>query len=224
MPSKARINLEQTRTEIRDFYAVHQLVKGIPGVRKKLDVLNKGTIVLLSAIWEGFCEDITSEALALIIEEAPTATVLPVPLQRAIALELKDSRHELAIWQLADNGWRDVLRARLKGMQEKRNRRLNSPQSANIDELFRQALGIDGLSSNWATAGTSAEENAAKLDQFVELRNSIAHRGLGNTAVNKVTVRKFVNQVHLLAIPTESTVEVSVAQAIGRWPWNDTQH
>jgi hypothetical protein len=50
---EARLNLERTGSEIRDFYTVHQLVKDMLAVRRRLGVLNKGMIVLLSAIWEG---------------------------------------------------------------------------------------------------------------------------------------------------------------------------
>jgi len=39
MPSMARLNLERTGSEIRDFYAVHQLVKDMPAVRRKLGSL-----------------------------------------------------------------------------------------------------------------------------------------------------------------------------------------
>jgi len=50
----ARLNLERTGSEIRDFYAVHQLVKDMPAVRRKLAVLNKGTIEEMSSNWAGY--------------------------------------------------------------------------------------------------------------------------------------------------------------------------
>ena len=219
MASHARLNLERTRTEIRHFYAIHQLVKDIPGVRKKLDVLNKGMIVLVSAAWEGFCEDLAAEALLLIVDEATAATALPVPLQRIIARELQQSPHELAIWRLAGDGWRDVLRDRLEDLHEERNRRLNTPKTGNIDELFRSALGIEQVSTDWSTPRSSAEENASRLDAFIELRNSIAHRGVDDRPVPKTTVRQFNNHVNVLAERTEHVIELCVEGAIRRWPW-----
>jgi RiboL-PSP-HEPN len=215
----ARLNLERTGSEIRDFYVVHQLAKDIRGIRRRLDVLNKGTIVLLSAIWEGFCEDITAEALLLLVDGAPDAGALPTPLQRIIARELKQSPHELAVWRLAGDGWRDVLHTRLSYLQKERNRRLNTPTSTNIDEFFKQALGIDEMSSNWATTRTSAKENASRLDTFIELRNAIAHRGLGDAVVHKTTVKNFNNHIQQLATLTESAVEQLVERSIGRHPW-----
>ncbi len=185
MPSMARFNLERTGSEVRDFYAVHQLAKDMPAIRRKLDILNKGTIMLLSAIWEGFCEDLTAEALLLLVDGAPDSAALPTTLQRIVARELKQSPHELAVWRLAGDGWQDVLHTRLSHLQMERNRRLNTPTSTNIDEFFKQALGIDAMSSNWATTQASAKENASRLDTFIELRNAIAHRGPGDDVVPK---------------------------------------
>ncbi len=218
--STARLNLERTRSEIRDFYAVHQLVKNMPAVCRKLDVLNKGTIVLLSAIWEGLCEDLTAEALLLLVDGAPDAAALPTSLRRIVAQDLEESPHELAVWQLAGEGWRDLLRTRLSDLQEERNRRLNTPKSANIDEFFKQALGIEKMSSNWATPQATAEENASQLDAFIELRNAIAHRGLPDVSVPKIQVKRFNNHVQRLAMQTETAVEGLIEGSIGRCPWN----
>lgn len=212
--------MERTGSEIRDFYAVHQLVKDMPAVRRKLNVLNKGMIVLLSASWEGFCEDITSEALLLVVDGAPDASTLPMPLRRIVARELEKAPHDLAVWELAGNGWRDVLRRRLDHLQEQRNKRLNTPKSTNIDEFFRRALGVEAMSSHWATEQASAEENAAKLDVFIQLRNEIAHRGLRDAVVPKKTVKKFTNHLQQMAASTESVVEGLVRHSTGHCPWN----
>lgn len=219
MPSIARLSLEGSGSEIRDFYTVHQLVKDMPAVRRKLEVLNKGTIVLLSAVWEGFCEDLTAEALLLLVEGAPGSVCLPVPLRREIARELEDSPHELAVWDLAGGGWRDVLLARMERLREERNRKLNTPKSANINEHFRRALGIEEMSSHWVTPEGSAEQNAIALDAFVELRNDIAHRGLKDVVVTKGVVKKFNNHIQRLAAATEAVVEDLVESSIGRRPW-----
>lgn len=221
MPSEARLNLQQTGSEIHDFFTIHQLMKDVRKARRRLVVLNKGMVVLLAASWEGFCEDITAEALAILVDRAPNAAALPSSLRRAIARELENSPHELEIWRLAGDGWRDVLRARLSHLQEERNRRLNTPKSGNIDEFFKQALGIDKMSSNWGTAQASADENASKLDGFVQIRNEIAHRGLRDALVTKTAVKDFNNHIQKLATQTESTVEELIERSIGHSPWHE---
>jgi HEPN superfamily RiboL-PSP-like protein len=219
MPSEARLNLQQTGSEIRDFFTIHQLMKDVRKARRRLVVLNKGMVVLLSASWEGFCEDLTAEALAILVDEAPNAAVLPIPLRRAIARELESSPHDLEIWRLAGDGWRDVLRARLSHLQDERNRRLNTPKSGNINDFFKHALGIDEMSSNWGTAQASADENASTLDGFVQLRNEIAHRGLRDSVVTKTAVKNFNSHIQKLATQTETTVEELIERSIGHCPW-----
>jgi hypothetical protein len=219
MPSEARINLEHTGSEIRDFFTIHQLMKDVRKARRRLIVLNKGMIVLLSASWEGFCEDLTAEALALWVEEAPDSAFLPISLRRTIARELERAPHELEIWRLAGDGWRDVLRGRLNQLQNERNRRLNTPTSGNIDEFFKQALGIDKMSSKWGPDEVIAGENASKLDGFVHLRNEIAHYGLRDAVVTKTAVKDFNNHLQKLAILTEAAVEAVVEDSIGHRPW-----
>jgi len=55
----------------------------------------------------------------------------------------KADQHDLAVWSLADGGWRQVLMDRLDGLREARNRRLNTPKAGQIDDLFFRALGIE---------------------------------------------------------------------------------
>lgn len=221
MPSNARLQFQEAGSEIRDFFAIHQLTKDVPVVRQNLDVLNKGMIVLLSALWGGFCEDLAAEALLVLVDEAPDANALPTALRRTIARELEQSPQDLAVWALAGSGWRNVLRTRLNDLQEERNRRLNTPKSANIDEFFKRALGIDKMSSKWATPRVSTEENASKLDGFIDLRNEIAHRGGRDTAVTKTLVKNFNNHVQRLSKLTESAVGELVEPSIGRSPWDE---
>ncbi len=220
MPSEARLNLQQTGSEIRDYFTIHQLMKDVRKARRRLVVLNKGMIVLLSASWEGFCEDLTAEAISMLVDEAPSAAVLPIALRRAIARELENDPHDLEIWRLAGDGWRDVLRARLSHLQDERNRGLNTPKSGNINEFFKQALGIDSMSSNWGTAQASADENASTLDGFVQLRNEIAHRGLGDAIVTKTAVKNFNSHIQKLATRSECTVEELIERSIGHRPWH----
>jgi phage-related protein len=125
----------------------------------------------------------------------------------------------LAVWRLAGDGWRDVLHTRVSYLQKERNRRLNTPTSTNIDEFFKQTLGIDEISSDWATTQASAKENASRLDAFIEWRNAIAHRGWGDAVVSKTTVKNFNNHIQRLATLTESAVEQLLERSIGRHPW-----
>jgi hypothetical protein len=69
MPSEARKSLDDNLEDIRRLLALHATVGGKgKGRRYGLGVLNKSPVVLITAYWEAYCEDIAAEALAHIVK------------------------------------------------------------------------------------------------------------------------------------------------------------
>jgi hypothetical protein len=63
MPSEAQKSLDANLKEIERLLALHTMVGGkTKGRRYGLEVLNKSAIVLITAYWEAYCEDIAAEA------------------------------------------------------------------------------------------------------------------------------------------------------------------
>ena len=87
------------------------------------------------------------------------------------------------------------------------NRKLNTPKYKNIDDLFESAIGIADVSSKWdLSTKMKAERARVKLDQLVELRGEIAHRGRAKTSVKKSTVVDYLEFIKKLAARTGGTV------------------
>jgi hypothetical protein len=193
MSSNARILFDENARDIVRLLEFHKHKGGIAkGRRYGLEVLNKSAIVLLTSFWEAYCEDIAGEALEHLVAHARTADKLPVELRKLVAKELKSERHELAVWRLSGTGWRAVLKRRLASLQAERNRRLNTPKTAQIDDLFLKALGISKVSDSWHWPKKMTVARAtAKLDRYVELRGAIAHRGAAAGTVRKVQVTDY---------------------------------
>src|SRR6266566_4922218 len=194
MASEARKAFDESLTEVSRLMEIHgQLGGDKRGRRHQLEVLNKSAVVLITAIWEAYCEDIVSEALKHLLQHATNAESLPKVLKKFIAAELKKDNNEIAVWALADKGWRAVLQKRQAALQEERNRRLNTPNSDKIKELFHRALGIDDITSAWSWKKMSSKSAAVKLDGYVTLRHEIAHRGTAVSSVNKVQVGGYID-------------------------------
>ncbi len=72
-----------------------------PGVgrRHQLEVLTKSSLVLLTAIWEAYFEDVAAEALEQLIENSGSPDTLPKEIKQLVAKELKAESHELAVWR-----------------------------------------------------------------------------------------------------------------------------
>jgi len=59
------------------------------GRRHQLEVLNKSAVILITAIWEAYCEDIVAEAVEHNIEHATNAVDLSKEIKKLVSKELK---------------------------------------------------------------------------------------------------------------------------------------
>lgn len=221
MPSKARLSFDKNASDIKKLLSFHQQKGGtLRGRRYGLEVLNKSAIVLITSFWEAYCEDLATEGLEHIVKHGKDASVLTKELKKQIAKELTNDDNDLAIWSLSDDGWRLVLKKRLQNLKEERNRRLNTPKSTNIDDLFLKALGISKISQTWKWA-TKMNANSAreKLDEYVKLRGVIAHRGKSSKSVQKVDVTDYFDLIKKLAAKTGGKVNRHVKDVTGKPLW-----
>ncbi|MBO0748276.1 MAG: hypothetical protein J2O47_07990 [Acidimicrobiaceae bacterium] len=159
-----------------------------------MEALHKAAIVLLTAFWEAFCEDLAAEGLQHLVDHG-TASSLPTELRKLVAKELREAKHHLAIWDLAGGGWRMVLERRLKRLKDDRNRKLNSPKSDKINELVENTVGIKETSKAWYWSKMPTFRAAEKLDGYIETRGAIAHRGSYDSSVRKGWVADYHNHV-----------------------------
>src|ERR1700733_15052449 len=107
MPSKAREAFKENASDIERLLEIHEDIGGdAQGRRYRLEVLNKSAIVLITAFWEAYCEDLAAEAVKHLVDNCEKADKLPLDLRKRIAKELKDDRHELAVWTLAGDAWK----------------------------------------------------------------------------------------------------------------------
>jgi len=220
MASKARAAFAKNCEDIDRLLEIHDTLGGSkPGRRRRLEVLNKSAIVLVTAVWEAYCEDIVAEGLAHVVKKAPDSKALPKQLRKQVLAELQADKDELAAWALADDGWRNVLEKRLERLQEERNRKLNTPKTAQIDELFERGLGIPHISASWYWEGMSKAQAAKKLDDYVALRGAIAHRGSGTGSVSKVQVNAYYGHVTRLVGKTGGKVNSTVKKVTGSALW-----
>ena len=221
MASKARLAFDKNTFDIKRLLDLHEQEGGPKrGRRYGLAVLNKSAIVLITAYWEAYCEDIAAEGLKHLVKYSRTPDSVPVELKKCIAKDLKKDPHDLAVRSLSDRGWRGVLASRLGKLQEERNRRLNTPKSENIDGLFLSALGIERISECWHWATKMTPKRArVKLDKYVTLRGEIAHRGTAARSVTKSQVVDYLTFINHLASKTGGRVYGHVGKPTRRPLW-----
>lgn len=220
MTSQARIKFNDNCDDINRLLGIHEELTGTaPGRRYGTEVLNKSAIVLLTAFWEAYCEDLAAEALSHLVEHASSAQALPEELRKLVARELKGHKNDLEIWKLSGEGWRQVLTLRLDALQQRRNMGLNTPKAKQLDELFHDALGIKAVSESWVWSNMTRVRASAKLDDYVVLRGAIAHRGAAASTVKKRHVKGYFEHLKRLVELTEARVAEVAWKATKVEPW-----
>jgi hypothetical protein len=220
MPSKARQAFDRNAEDIDRLLEIHQGLGGdARGRRFKLEVLNKSAVVLITAIWEAYCEDLAAEALEHMVTHLKDASALPKVLKKRIAKELKADANEIAVWQLADAGWKAKIKARLVALAEERNRKLNTPKSESIDQLFSDAIGLPVVSVAWRWKKMTSDTAKKKLDDYVTLRGAIAHRGKGSATCKKAEVEDYFDHLKRLVGKTGGRVNTFVRSVTGSPLW-----
>lgn len=218
MPSEARVTFESNRKDVERLMEIHEDLAGDrPGRKHGVEVLNKSAIVLMCAVWEAYCEDLAAEAVDHLVTNAKDASALPQELRKTIALELKSHKHkhDLAVWDLADDGWKTILRSRLVDITERRNRSLNTPKSKNIDSLFEEALGLHDVSGSWHWQKVTASTARDKLDGYVAQRGDVAHRSKAASSIKKSHAKGFINHAERLVEATDERVSTKLADVCG---------
>lgn len=220
MASKARRAFDSNATDIERLLEIHSNLGGDQrGRRYRLEVLNKSAIVLITSFWEAYCEDLAAEAVKHLVKHSKSPDALPKEVKKLVAKELEADNDQLAVWQLADDGWRLLLEARLERLQTARNRKLNTPKAAQIDELFLTAVGLNKVSSAWYWQHMSAQQARDKLDGYVTLRGEIAHRGAPASACSRQQVVDYFGFAQRVVGKTGGRVNTHVAKVTGKSLW-----
>lgn len=222
MTSNAQASFLKNCEDINELQQVFaDVTTASPGRRRRLGAIHKSAIVLLTAFWEAFCEDIAAEALQHLVTHAPDAQALPLELRKQVARDLADDKNTLAAWKLAGDGWRSVLVSRLVSLQEARNRKLNTPNAQQIDDFFHRTLGIEKISDSWHWANMNAQRAAEKLDEYLIVRHEVAHRGNAAFTIWQYDVNECYNHVWRLVERTATEIAGILTGATGVSPWPD---
>lgn len=224
MGSVARKQFDSNIRDIHlllDHYFRDELLAESGGAKipERADVLFRSAIVLLVSHWEAYIEDICEEALQLIVKEAPSSKALSDDIKRHIARELKESKNELEPWKIADGGWRQLLTVRLGQMKDARNRIFNSPKTSNVSDFVERTLGLKNIQSNWKLEDYSAADCAEKLDELIEIRGSIAHRGKSRAPIDKIWIEDHLRFIEMIASKTGGSINRHVRKMTGASLW-----
>ena len=143
MVSESSLKFAQSKKDILMLWHIHAEVAGSGKGRKhRADVLNRAVIIFISACWESYVEDSAREAFDYLLQFANTPEVVPARIRTLAARELRESKDERRIWELAGYGWKKVLSDHRDVVLEKRLRAFNTPKSIQVSQLYSELLDL----------------------------------------------------------------------------------
>jgi hypothetical protein len=190
-----------------------------PGYKHNVEVLNKSAIVLLVACWESFVEDVAETAFSILLRRARKYDLFAARVRSDAAKPLKEAKDERAVWKLAGDGWRSVLKDYKVSLLEKYIGKLNTQRPSQVDAIYDSLLGIRSISSYWRWQHTTADNSRRKLDDLIDLRGSIAHRVEARYKVGKNDVRDYIDFINRIAAITSNAARSPVLGKTGKEPW-----
>ena len=191
------------------------VAKTAPAAVHDHEILHKSSIVLLVACWEAFVEDLVTEALCHLVASSTNHKKIP----KNVLERISSTHTGMKMWELAGDGWKSVLKDNLKSVLAKTVGVMNTPRTAQVDELFQKTIGLEKLSSNWKWDGFTVEQASSALDDLITLRGSIAHRVTASRKVELNDVKDARSLVYCLAVRSHNTTTEFLKAQVGSTPW-----
>lgn len=167
MPSKSYVDFLELLDDVEQLRLTHfNYSKGTRG-RKKLGFLTRSSIVMLCAAWERYNENILLECIDKILETTIIAKDLSKHIKEHISVKVTENKNKIYPIELADDGWKNLW----KGYATNETNLLNTPNSENLNKIFKRFLGIEDFTLMWH------KKSISQIDDFIKIRGEIAHNG-----------------------------------------------
>lgn len=218
--SKALSSFQTNQDDIEQLWQIHEDYAGQgPGRKYGVEVLNRSVVIFVTACWESYVEDLARESFDFLLENAADSNAIPSKVKNFAVAEIHKQKDPSKLWDIADQGWREVLGQHRDAVMTRWLGGFNTPKTGQVNELFSELLGIPKISSNWKWKKMSAARAEEKLDGFITVRGNIAHRIRDEGNVAKSLGFQYLSHVISIVYKTESTVAQHLHQATGVEPW-----
>jgi hypothetical protein len=192
MPSKSYFDFLDLLKDVDQLRTTHyNISQGLRG-RKKLGFLTRSSIVMLCAAWERYNENILLECIDKILETDIEARELSKHIKEYLSAKVRENRNNIYPIELADNGWKNLW----KGYAINDTNALNTPNSENLNKIFKRYLGIEDFTQMWH------RKSIIKINDFIKLRGENAHNG------SKAKYVRFDTLLNNIEIIIENAIQI----------------
>lgn len=216
LETRARTDFNAARDYAISLIAIHDSLTGGAAGRPpiQLEALKRSALILAVTAWESFIEDTVQQQLEIKL----AATSIPSQIQsifNSAAQEwlepegLKRVGPHLAYW--TGDSWKQVILDSLKSKLD----RFHTPNTTNVDALFKRFLSQVSISSCWAWQNSTSATAIKNLNELIKTRGRAVHRGMTlhpmsqqEPTMKRATVIKALNLIYNLVDSTEKKLGI----------------
>jgi len=210
---------------VEDLTSIHRQIAGnTPGRKTRVEVLNKSAVVMLTACWESYVEDLVRNAFSHMLKNAPDHKIFPNSVLTKASFGIKNDNDARKVWDLAGDGWKKVLFDYSKTTLEKEIDHFHVPRPENIDALYSKLLGISNVTKEWKWKKMSNENAIITLNDFIDLRGEIAHNVRTNNSVWKKNVDDYLSFIKKASVILHNRVNSHIEKLLGKKAWRGALH
>lgn len=192
MPSQALRNFEWNLEDVERLEEAHEQINFEGLGRRALGHITRSALVMLCAAWEVYFEDVVVESVEYIVDNLDDPHQLPSDVKKKIIQHLNRENHELKMFKLAGEGWKEPFCEAVYRASEK----LNTPKSEQLGVLCKFHLGIANISAEWSIGPDG-------VNSIITQRGEIAHRGRDAKYISLPELIESKNKIHLTVIETD---------------------
>jgi hypothetical protein len=213
-------NLQKNLEDISKLLEVHALVSStVSGRANSLQVLNRSAIVLMTSCWEAFIEDLATSSFDWLLAQCQEPKLFPAKVRARASTSLRVDKNELAVWELAGDGWRRILLQHRDESILAVVGSLNTPRFRQIDDLYESLIALKGISRSWRWPSMTADKSRAKLEKLITIRGNIAHRARHDTLLRRPELDGYLSFIFHLAVQSHNAVVNHLTSHVGTSPW-----
>lgn len=213
-------NFFDNLSEVRELVNIHERVAGkSPGRKSQVETLNKSGIVLLTACWETYVEELLSAAFDHLVNNATDHKAIPFGVLTKASNDLKNDRDSRRVWDLAGDGWKAVLKAYKNDILSGQIDYFHVPRPDNIDELFEKLIGLSKPTLKWKWKKMSNSKARQTLNEYINLRGAIAHKVKSSGKVLKKDVTYYHKFLNCTGVILHNTTNEHLRSLTGKSPW-----
>ena len=206
--------------KVQELVEIHGKIAGTKKGRKSgVETLNKSCIVLLTACWETFIEELIGSAFDYLIDNAQTHDIIPFSVLTKASNDLKNDKDARKVWSLADNGWKTVMKKYKNQIITKELDYFHVPRPKNIDDLYEKLIGLEEVTKYWKWKNMNNASVIKTLNDFIDLRGEIAHKLKSSRNVLKRDVEYYTNFINCCGVILHNTTSAQLEVLTGKSPW-----